>query len=76
VWKLIEEAPDRILVVARHYGEGLASGVNLEQWGAVRYTVRHGRIVRVDAFFGPDREGAVEAMRLQSSGWRSGSWSP
>ena len=38
--EVIEEAPDRILIVARHSGEGIASGVKLEQWGAIRYTVR------------------------------------
>ena len=63
--EVIEEAPDRILIIARHSGEGIASGVELEQWGAVRYKVRHGRIVRVDGFFGPDREGVVEAIGVQ-----------
>ena len=63
--EVIEEAPDRILIIARHSGEGIASGVELEQWGTVRYTVRHGRIVRVDGFFGPDREGVVEAIGVQ-----------
>jgi ketosteroid isomerase-like protein len=67
--EVIEEAPDRILIIARHSGEGTASGVKLEQWGAVRYTVRHGRIVRVDAFFGPDRDGAVEASSVQDQKW-------
>ena len=60
----IEEAPDRILIVGRHSGEGIVSGVQIEQWGAVRYTGRHGRIVRVDAFFGPDREGVLVASGL------------
>jgi ketosteroid isomerase-like protein len=63
--EVIEEAPDRILIIARHSGEGIASGIELEQWGAVRYKVRHGRIVRVDGFFGPDREGVVEAIGVQ-----------
>ena len=63
--EMIEEAPDRTLIVARHSGEGLVSGVKLEQWGAVRYTARHGMIVRVDAYFGPDREGVVEAIGVQ-----------
>ena len=63
---MIDEAPDRIIVIGRHSGQGIASGVQVEQWGAVRYAIRHGRIgVRVDAFFGPDREGAVEAIGLQ-----------
>ncbi len=63
--EVIDEASDRILIVGRHSGEGTVSGVQLEQWGAVRYTIRHGRIVRVDAFFGPDREGAVKAIGVQ-----------
>jgi ketosteroid isomerase-like protein len=62
---VIEEGPDRLRIVDRHSGEGIASGVKLEQWGAIRYTVRHGRIVRVDAFFGPDRAQAVEALGAQ-----------
>ena len=59
---MIEEAPDRILIIGRHSGEGIASGVKLEQWGALRYTVHNGRVVRVDGFFGPDRKGVVEAL--------------
>jgi ketosteroid isomerase-like protein len=64
--ELIEEAPDRFLIIGRHSGEGVASGVKVEQWGAVRYTGRRGRIVRVDAFFGPDRDGAVVASGVQN----------
>ena len=60
--EVIEEAPDRILIIARHSGEGITSGVELEQWGAVRYTVRHGRVVRVDGFLGPDRNCVLEAI--------------
>jgi ketosteroid isomerase-like protein len=62
VEEVAEEGPDRLRIVARHSGEGIASGVKLEMWGAIRYTVLHGRIVRVDAFFGPDRAQAVEAI--------------
>jgi ketosteroid isomerase-like protein len=62
VEEVIEEGRDRFRIVARHSGEGIASGVELEQWGAIRYTVRHGRIVRVDAFFGPNRAEAVAAL--------------
>jgi ketosteroid isomerase-like protein len=65
VEEVIEEDPDRVRIIARHSGEGIASGVKLEQWGAIRYTFRHGRIVRVDAFFGPDRADAVEAIGVQ-----------
>ncbi len=66
--ELIEEAVDQILIVARHSGEGVASGVKVEQWGAVRYTGRHGRIVRVDAFFGPSREGVLAASGRTGGG--------
>jgi ketosteroid isomerase-like protein len=65
VEEVIEEGPDRFRIVARHSGEGIASGVRLEQWGAIRYTVRRGRIARVDAFFGPNRADAVEAIGVQ-----------
>jgi ketosteroid isomerase-like protein len=64
--EVIEEAPDRILIIARHSGEGVAGGVELEQWGAVRYTVRRGRVVRVDGFLGPDRDGVLEAIGAQA----------
>ena len=75
----IEEAPDRILIIARHSGEGSASGVELEQRGIVRYTVRHGRVVRMDGYLGPDREGVVEAIggpdsvvnAINASAWTS-----
>ena len=60
--EVIEEAPDRILIIGRHSGEGIASGVKLEQWGALRYTVHNGRVVRADGFFGPDRKRVVEAL--------------
>jgi len=62
VEEVIDEAPEQFRIVARHSGEGISSGVRLEQWGAIRYTVRRGRIVRVDAFFGPDRAEVVEAI--------------
>jgi ketosteroid isomerase-like protein len=63
--EVIEEAADRILLIARHSGEGMTSGVELEQWGATRYKIRHGRVVRVDAVFGPNRDGVVEAIGVQ-----------
>ena len=64
--EVIEEDPDRILIIARHSGEGIASGVKLEQWGAVRYTVRNGRVVRADGFFGPNRKRVVEALGVDA----------
>jgi ketosteroid isomerase-like protein len=60
--EVIEEGRDRILIIARIYAEGSTSGVKLEEWGAVRYTFREGRIIRVDAAFDPDRDRALDAM--------------
>jgi ketosteroid isomerase-like protein len=65
VEEVVEESPERFRIVARHSGEGIASGVRLKQWGAIRYTFHRGRIVRVDAFFGPNRADAVEAIGAQ-----------
>jgi len=50
------------VVVARVYAEGFASGIELDEWGAVRYTFREGRILRVDAAFDPDRDRALDAL--------------
>jgi hypothetical protein len=59
---VIDEGRDRILVIAYFRAEGSASGVKLEEWGAVRYTFRKGRIVRVDAAFDPDRDRALHVL--------------
>jgi hypothetical protein len=50
------------VVVARVFGEGTASGIRLDEWTAVRYTFREGRILRVDAAFVADRERALDAL--------------
>jgi ketosteroid isomerase-like protein len=60
--EVIEEGRDQVLMVARIWGEGAASGIRLDARGAVRYTFRDGRIVRVDAAFGADRDRALEAL--------------
>jgi ketosteroid isomerase-like protein len=60
--ELIESGRDRIVVVARIQAVGVASGVELEEWGAVRYTFREGRIVRVDGAFDTDRAHVVNAL--------------
>ena len=60
--EVIEEGRDRIVVVARIAAEGSASGVKLEEWGAVRYTFCEGRILRVDAALDSDRDGALAAL--------------
>jgi ketosteroid isomerase-like protein len=61
--EIIEEGRDRIVVVSRVHAEGAASGAKLDEWGAVRYTFREGRIVRVDAALASDRAHVLEALR-------------
>jgi hypothetical protein len=60
--EVIEQGRDQVLIVARVYGEGAASGIRLDEWGAVRYTFREGLILRVDAAFDPDRGRALDAL--------------
>jgi hypothetical protein len=60
--EVIDEARDQVLIIARVYGEGAASGIRLDEWGAVRYTFRDGRILRVESAFDPDRDRALDAL--------------
>jgi hypothetical protein len=60
--EVIEEGRDRVLVVARLYGEGAASGITLDDWGAVRYTFRDGQILRVDGAIDADRDRVLNAL--------------
>jgi ketosteroid isomerase-like protein len=60
---VIEVAQDKFLVAGHHFGEGRASGVKLEQWSAALYTMRRGRILRVDMFFLADKDSVSEAVR-------------
>jgi ketosteroid isomerase-like protein len=60
--EVIEEGGDRVLVIARVYAEGSASGIKLDAWAAVRYTFREGRILRVEAAFDSDRDRAHRAL--------------
>jgi hypothetical protein len=60
--EVIEEGRDQVVVVARVYGEGAASGIRLDEWGAVRYTFREGRILHVDGAIDPDRGRALDAL--------------
>jgi ketosteroid isomerase-like protein len=60
---VVEVAQDKFLVAGHHFGEGRASGVKLEQWSAALYTMRRGKIVRVDMFFLADRDSVSEAIR-------------
>ena len=60
--EVIEEGSDRVLIVARLHGEGAASGIRLDDWAAVRYTFREGRILRVDGAIDADRDRVLNAL--------------
>jgi hypothetical protein len=60
--EVIEEGRDQVLIVARVYGEGAASGIKLEEWSAARYTFREGLILRVDGAIDPDRGRVLDAL--------------
>jgi ketosteroid isomerase-like protein len=60
--EIIEMGHDQVVVIGRIRAEGAASGIRLDEWGAVRYTFREGRIVRVDGAFDPDRGHVLELL--------------
>jgi hypothetical protein len=60
---VVEVAPNKVLITGRHIGEGLMSGAEIERWGAVLYTFRRGKILRVDGFLFSDKESVSEAVR-------------
>ena len=64
--EIIEEGRDRVVIVSRIHAEGAASGIKLDEWGAVRYTFREGQILRVEGVFDPDRNGALDALRVRA----------
>jgi ketosteroid isomerase-like protein len=65
---VIEVAQDKFLVAGRHFGEGRASGAKLERWSAALYTMRRGKILRVDMFFLADKDSVSEAIRSLAGG--------
>jgi hypothetical protein len=65
---VVEVTRDKVLVTARHIGEGLASGVEIEQWGAIIYTFRRGKVLRVDAYLFSDRDSVSELVRSMAEG--------
>jgi hypothetical protein len=65
---VVEVAPNKVLITARHIGEGLASGAKIEQWGAVLYTFRRGKILRVDGYLFSDRDRVSELVRSIGEG--------
>jgi len=56
------EAGDQVVSVIRHVGRGKLSGAEVEQRFAQLWTVRDGKIVRMEMY--PDREDALEAVGL------------
>jgi hypothetical protein len=67
---VVEVAQEKVLVLGRHVGEGLASGATIERRGAVLYTFRRGKILRVDGFLFRDDESVSEAIRSIVAGER------
>jgi len=65
IQEVVDDGRDEVVVVARVYCEGAASGIRLDEWTAVRYTFREGRILRVDAAFDADPDRAREAVGLR-----------
>jgi ketosteroid isomerase-like protein len=68
---VVDVAQDKVLVVARHVGEGLASGAPINQRGAALYTFRRGKILRVDGFLFSDEESVSEAVKSIAAGGRA-----
>jgi uncharacterized protein len=69
VWDQFEAIPEefvdageRVLVTARHRGRGRGSGVSVDALFHEVYTLRDGKIIRVDEF--SDRGKALEAAGL------------
>jgi len=60
---VVEVTQDKFLVAGYHFGEGRASGAKLERWSAALYTMRRGKILRVDMFFLADRDSVSERVR-------------
>src|SRR5947208_14385089 len=66
--RVIQIAPDKVLVTAHHIGEGRASGVEIEKWGAVLYTFRRGKILRVDGYLFSDIDSVSELVKSIAGG--------
>jgi ketosteroid isomerase-like protein len=58
----VRESGDVVFLVARHHGRGRASGAPVTGRNAYVYTVRAGKVCRVEMFADPDR--ALEAAGL------------
>jgi uncharacterized protein len=56
------DAGERVLVTARHRGRGRGSGISVDAHFHEVYTLRDGKIIRVEEFI--DRDKALEAAGL------------
>jgi ketosteroid isomerase-like protein len=59
----IRDAGERVFVAARHHGHGRTSGAPVEGWNVYVYTVRDGKVCRVEMW--SDRASALEAVGLR-----------
>ena len=59
-----EGAGDRVFVVATHHGQGRRSGATVELRNIYVYTVRDGRVSRVEVWAVEDRDAARKAAGL------------
>jgi ketosteroid isomerase-like protein len=57
------DAGDRVVVIGRAIGKGKSSGVKVERSLAAIWTVRDGRVIRVETSY-VDRRAALEAVGL------------
>ena len=60
--EVIDEGRDRVMIVCRVHAVGVGSGIELDEWGAVRYTFREGKILRVEGSFASNRDGAINRI--------------
>lgn len=58
-------AGDRVLAVVAHHGHGRYSGVPVEQRSAYVFTLREGKVRRIEVWASEDREAALEALGLR-----------
>jgi uncharacterized protein len=59
------EVGDQVVVLARYYGRGKGSGIELEQEGAHVFQLRDGKVVRLEIF--ATRKRALESVRAATS---------
>ncbi len=62
----VREGGDRVFLTAKHHGHGRTSGAPVQGWNAYVYTVRAGKVCRVEMW--SEREPALEAAGLADQG--------